>query len=160
MRCLARFCRYSKIRFESENISINSRLPLSIFLATSTSPSRVNNWILPISRKYIRTGSSVELSTPGLRSSPLSSKSISGRESVLSSPTSVFFSESTTSISISEKISNIFSNCSGDGVSSPRFSLISSIVTNPFSRPSVTNSLTSFSSNGERTVSLLFALLI
>ena len=42
-------------------------------LAMATSPSRVSSGTVPISRRYMRTGSLVFSSSPGVRSSSLSS---------------------------------------------------------------------------------------
>ena len=47
--------------------------PRSMRLAISTSPSRVSKGTVPISRKYMRTGSLVFSSAPGVRSSSTSS---------------------------------------------------------------------------------------
>jgi hypothetical protein len=44
-------------------------LPRSMRLAISTSPSRVRRGTVPISRRYMRTGSFVLSSAPGVRSS-------------------------------------------------------------------------------------------
>ena len=49
--------------------------PRSIRLAISTSPSRVSSGTVPISRRYMRTGSLVFSSVPGVRSSSTSSPS-------------------------------------------------------------------------------------
>ena len=48
-------------------------LPRSMRRAISTSPSRVSRGTVPISRRYIRTGSLVLSSAPGVRSSSSSS---------------------------------------------------------------------------------------
>ena len=47
--------------------------PRSMRLAISTSPSRVSSGTVPISRRYMRTGSLVFSSAPGVRSSSTSS---------------------------------------------------------------------------------------
>ena len=44
-------------------------LPCSMRLAMATSPSRVSSGTVPISRRYMRTGSLVLSSAPGVRSS-------------------------------------------------------------------------------------------
>ncbi len=49
--------------------------PRSMRFAISTSPSRVNSGTVPISRRYMRTGSFVFSSAPGVRSSSTSSPS-------------------------------------------------------------------------------------
>ena len=50
-----------------------STWPRSMRLAMATSPSRVSSGTVPISRKYMRTGSLVFSSRPGVRSSSTSS---------------------------------------------------------------------------------------
>ena len=52
---------------------ITASLPRSIRRAISTSPSRVSSGTVPISRRYMRTGSLVLSSAPGVRSSSSSS---------------------------------------------------------------------------------------
>ena len=53
--------------------------PRSMRLAISTSPSRVSSGTVPISRRYMRTGSLVFSSVPGVRSSSTSSPSSSSK---------------------------------------------------------------------------------
>ena len=60
-------------------------LPRSILRAISTSPSRVSRGTVPISRRYIRTGSLVLSSAPGVRSSSISSLPSAVRSKVFSS---------------------------------------------------------------------------
>ena len=51
---------------------MTASLPCSMRLAIATSPSRVSSGTVPISRRYMRTGSFVLSSAPGVRSrSPL-----------------------------------------------------------------------------------------
>ena len=52
-----------------------SSWPRSMRLAMATSPSRVSSGTVPISRRYMRTGSLVFSSRPGVRSSSTSSRS-------------------------------------------------------------------------------------
>ena len=52
---------------------ITASLPRSMRRAISTSPSRVSSGTVPISRRYMRTGSLVLSSAPGVRSSSSSS---------------------------------------------------------------------------------------
>ena len=52
---------------------MTASLPRSIRRAISTSPSRVSSGTVPISRRYMRTGSLVLSSAPGVRSSSSSS---------------------------------------------------------------------------------------
>ena len=55
-----------------------SSCPRSMRLAMATSPSRVSSGTVPISRRYMRTGSLVFSSIPGVRSSSLSSAAPAG----------------------------------------------------------------------------------
>ena len=48
---------------------MTASLPRSMRLAMATSPSRVSSGTVPISRRYMRTGSLVLSSAPGVRSS-------------------------------------------------------------------------------------------
>ena len=48
---------------------MTASLPRSMRLAIATSPSRVSSGTVPISRRYMRTGSLVLSSAPGVRSS-------------------------------------------------------------------------------------------
>ena len=94
--------------------------PRSIRLAISTSPSRVSRGTVPISRRYIRTGSLVLSITLGVRSSAMSSEPSPRRSSSLRSR--YFCSESTTSIPAWPKAVNSSSRSSdlvmSDGSSS------------------------------------------
>src|SRR6185437_8137045 len=63
--------------------------PRSIRLAISTSPSRVSNGTVPISRRYMRTGSLVFSSAPGVRSRSASSSSSVGRSAPSSCTSSI-----------------------------------------------------------------------
>ena len=53
-------------------------LPRSMRLAIATSPSRVSSGTVPISRRYMRTGSLVLSSAPGVRSSSMPSSVAAG----------------------------------------------------------------------------------
>ncbi len=53
-------------------------LPRSIRLAIATSPSRVSSGTVPISRRYMRTGSLVLSRAPGVRSSSIPSSVVAG----------------------------------------------------------------------------------
>ncbi len=80
--------------------SIVSRIPSSIFLAISTSPSRLRRATIPISRRYIFTGSPV-LPTTGIR--PRRSSSL-----LPASSSAAFFTTSFSPLSVS-MISMFFS---------------------------------------------------
>ena len=84
--------------------------PRSIRLAISTSPSRVSRGTVPISRRYIRTGSLVLSIALGVRSSSMSSEPSLRRSSSLFSR--YFCSESTTSIPALPKAVNNSSSSS------------------------------------------------
>ena len=58
---------------ERESAFSTRNWPRSMRLAISTSPSRVSSGTVPISRKYMRTGSLVFSRAPGVRSSSTSS---------------------------------------------------------------------------------------
>ena len=58
---------------ERDNALSTRNWPRSMRLAISTSPSRVSSGTVPISRRYMRTGSLVFSSAPGVRSSSTSS---------------------------------------------------------------------------------------
>ena len=94
---------------------ITASLPRSMRLAISTSPSRVSRGTVPISRRYMRTGSLVLSSAPGVRSSSGSSP-VSGRSSILSSR--YFCSDSTTSMPALPNVLNRSSSSSADEVMS------------------------------------------
>ena len=66
----------SRITMGEREMAFSTRIwPRSMRLAISTSPSRVSRGTVPISRKYMRTGSLVFSSVPGVRSSSTSSPS-------------------------------------------------------------------------------------
>ena len=93
-------------------------LPRSMRLAISTSPSRVSSGTVPISRRYMRTGSLVLSSVPGVRSS-----------STPSSPSDFsrnFCSESTTSMPIDPNIEKMSSSSSDEPMSEGSRSFTSS----------------------------------
>ena len=93
-------------------------LPRSMRFAISTSPSRVSSGTVPISRRYMRTGSFVLSSAPGVRSS-----------SAPSSPSDFsryFCSESTTSIPIEPNMEKMSSSSSELLISDGNMSLTSS----------------------------------
>ena len=106
---------------------MTASLPRSMRLAISTSPSRVSSGTVPISRRYMRTGSLVLSSAPGVRSSSGSSPvpPPSGR-----SPSSLssryFCSESTTSMPALPNVLNRSSSSSDEVMSAGSSSLTSS----------------------------------
>ncbi len=66
----------SRITMDEREMAFITRIwPRSMRLAISTSPSRVSSGTVPISRRYMRTGSLVFSSVPGVRSSSTSSPS-------------------------------------------------------------------------------------
>ena len=70
----------SRITIGEREIAFSTRIwPRSMRLAISTSPSRVSSGTVPISRRYMRTGSLVFSSVPGVRSSSTSSPSSSSK---------------------------------------------------------------------------------
>ncbi|OPZ53632.1 MAG: hypothetical protein BWY90_00547 [Deltaproteobacteria bacterium ADurb.BinA014] len=125
------------------NIAVMVSLaPSSIFLAISTSPSRLRRDTRPISRKYIFTGSPV-LPAIGIKVRP--SVILTGTVSSV-----VFFtisfspcSVSIISIFFSPKSMIISSIWSEEVTSGGSISLTSSYVKNPFSSPSESNFLNS-----------------
>ena len=120
---------------------ITASLPRSMRLAISTSPSRVRSGTVPISRRYIRTGSLVLSSAPGVRSSSSSSAPSPVRSSSLSSR--YFWSESTTSMPALPNVLNRSSSSSDDVMSAGSSSLTSSYSRYPFSLPMAMSCLTS-----------------
>ena len=92
-------------------------LPRSMRLAISTSPSRVRRGTVPISRRYMRTGSFVLSSAPGVRSSSTPSSSDFSRN---------FCSESTTSMPMEPNIEKMSSSSSDEPMSEGRRSFTSS----------------------------------
>src|SRR5262245_50829415 len=121
---------------------MTASLPRSIRRAISTSPSRVRSGTVPISRKYIRTGSLVLSSAPGVRSSSSSSAPSPVRSSVFSSRR-YFWSESMTSIPALPKVLKRSSSSSEDVISDGRSSLTSSYSRYPFSLPMLISCRTS-----------------
>ncbi len=70
----------SRITMGEREMALSTRIcPRSMRLAISTSPSRVSSGTVPISRRYMRTGSLVFSSVPGVRSSSTSSPSSSSK---------------------------------------------------------------------------------
>ena len=92
-------------------------LPRSMRFAISTSPSRVRRGTVPISRRYIRTGSFVLSRAPGVRSSSTPSSSDFSRN---------FCSESTTSIPMDPNMEKMSSSSSEEPRSLGRRSFTSS----------------------------------
>ena len=110
------------------------RLPCSMRLAISTSPSRVSNGTVPISRRYMRTGSFVLSAVLGpVRSGSESSLPSLERSSALRSL--YFSSDSTTSMPAAWNVLNRSSSSSDEVTSAGRHSLISSKRRKPFSLP-------------------------
>src|SRR5207245_499486 len=86
------------LKIVEREIALRARnCPRSMRLAISTSPSRVSNGTVPISRRYMRTGSLVFSSAPGVRSSSTSSPA-SSSSNFLSRPAPGIFGPSSTSI--------------------------------------------------------------
>ena len=102
---------------------MTASLPCSIRFAMATSPSRVRSGTVPISRRYMRTGSLVLSSAPGVRSSSGSSPEPS-RSKPLSSRYAL--SESTTSMPALPNALNRSSSSSDDVISDGSSSLTSS----------------------------------
>ena len=97
---------------------MTASLPRSMRFAISTSPSRVSSGTVPISRRYMRTGSLVLSSAPGVRSSSRSSPSCFSSR--------YFWSESTTSMPALPKVLNRSSSSSDEVMSARSRSLTSS----------------------------------
>src|SRR3989304_8547588 len=116
-------------------------LPRSMRLAISTSPSRVSSGTVPISRRYIRTGSLVLSSAPGGTSRSISPAPSPVRSSSLSSR--YVFSESTTSMPALPTVLNRSASSSEDVMSAGSSSLTSSYSRYPFSLPIEMSCLTS-----------------
>jgi len=102
---------------------ITASLPCSIRLAIATSPSRVSSGTVPISRRYMRTGSFVLSSAPGVRSR---SPSLSGPSPVRPWSSRYAFSESTTSMPALPNVLNRSSSSSDEVMSAGSSSLTSS----------------------------------
>jgi 4-aminobutyrate aminotransferase/(S)-3-amino-2-methylpropionate transaminase len=104
---------------------MTASLPRSIRRAISTSPSRVSRGTVPISRRYMRTGSFVLSRAPGVRSSSSSSAPSAVRSMTLSSRR-YFWSESMTSIPALPNVLKRSSSSSDDVMSDGRSSFTSS----------------------------------
>ncbi len=79
--------RISRITMGERESAFSTRSwPRSMRLAISTSPSRVSSGTVPISRRYMRTGSLVFSSAPGVRSSSTSSPASMSGSYFLSRP--------------------------------------------------------------------------
>src|SRR5215510_13849981 len=113
---------------------MTASLPRSMRLAISTSPSRVSSGTVPISRKYIRTGSFVLSRAPGVRSSSSSSDPSAVRSRTFSSRMN-FWSESMTSMPALPKVLKRSSSSSEEVISEGSSSLTSSYSRYPFSLP-------------------------
>src|SRR5207249_2686541 len=113
---------------------MTASLPRSIRRAISTSPSRVSSGTVPISRRYIRTGSFVLSSAPGVRSSSSSSAPSAVRSRTFSSRM-YFWSESMTSMPALPKVLKRSSSSSEEVISEGSSSLTSSYSRYPFSLP-------------------------
>ena len=107
-----------------EMVLMTESLPRSIRLAMATSPSRVRSGTVPISRRYMRTGSFVLSIVLGARSSSTSSLPSARRSSSFSSR--YFCSESTTSMPALPSAANRSSSSSDDVSSAGSMSLTSS----------------------------------
>ena len=103
---------------------ITASLPRSMRRAISTSPSRVSSGTVPISRRYMRTGSFVLSSAPGVRSSSSSSLPSAVRSNCFSCR--YVFSESTTSMPALPNVLNKSSSSSDEVISAGSSSLTSS----------------------------------
>ena len=99
--------------------------PRSMRLAIATSPSRVSSGTVPISRRYMRTGSFVLSSAPGVRSSSISSAPSAVRSKPVFSSRN-FLSESSTSMPALPNVLNRSSNSSDEVISDGNSSLTSS----------------------------------
>ena len=118
-------------RFVDITARVTPSLPSSMRLASEISPSRVRSETRPISRRYIRTGSSVRPMGPGERSiaSPGSAWTVSSRssrESSISFRGRGALALSTTSMSMAPNISMMSSSWYEEMRSPGRASLSSS----------------------------------
>ena len=104
---------------------MTASLPRSMRRAISTSPSRVSSGTVPISRRYMRTGSLVLSSAPGVRSSSSSSEPSAVRSMVFSSRR-YFWSESMTSMPALPNVLNRSSSSSEEVISDGSSSFTSS----------------------------------
>ena len=116
--------------------------PRSMRLAIATSPSRVSSGTVPISRRYMRTGSFVLSSAPGVRSSSISSAPSAVRSKPVFSSRK-FLSESSTSMPALPNVLNRSSNSSDEVISDGNSSLTSSYRRYPFSLPMLMSCRTS-----------------
>ena len=106
---------------------MTASFPRSIRLAISTSPSRVSSGTVPISRKYMRTGSFVLSMALGVRSS--SSASLLSLLGVTSFSSRYLCSESTTSMPALPNVLNRSSSSSEEVSSAGSTSFTSSYST-------------------------------
>ena len=109
--------------------------PRSMRLAISTSPSRVSSGTVPISRRYMRTGSLVFSRVPGERSSSTSSDSSPASCSSSRSAAPRRLSPESTSMPWVLMVVSRSSRSSGDVMSPGSRSLTSPKVRYPFSLP-------------------------
>ena len=129
------FCKFlisSLISASSSSVAFSSLLfkiaifsfataPASMFFASSISSSALKRGTLPISFKYIRTGSSMD--TPSGTERSIFSTSISTSSKISSSESSSVIRS--TSILFASRKSRILSNCSASNCMSAKKSLIS-----------------------------------
>ena len=131
--CWAQVSSARMVRGDSQIPPIIISRPASIRLAIAISPSRANSSTEPISRKYIRTGSSEPLTSPSDR---LPDCGVSS----LSLSTSSAASTTVTPISLSETITSSICSEVSSPCGSAAFS--SSWVTKPRSLPFLISALT------------------
>ena len=126
----------SRITIGDRDKALRTRsCPRSMRLAISTSPSRVSSGTVPISRKYMRTGSLVFSRAPGVRSSSTSSEPSSTSSNFLSSAEEGSFGPSSTSMPCVPIVVSRSSRSSGECTSCGIRSLTSLYVRYPFSLP-------------------------
>ncbi len=126
----------SRITIGDRDSALSTRIcPRSMRLAISTSPSRVSRGTVPISRKYMRTGSLVFSRAPGVRSSSTSSEPSSTSSNFLSSAEEGILGPSSTSIPCVPIVVSRSSRSSGLCTSCGMRSLTWSYVRYPFSLP-------------------------
>ena len=125
----------SRITMGERDSALSTRIcPRSMRLAISTSPSRVSSGTVPISRRYMRTGSLVFSRAPGVRSSSTSSPS-SLSSNFLSSAAEGSLGPSSTSMPCVPIVVSRSSRSSGLCTSCGMRSLTWSYVRYPFSLP-------------------------
>ena len=112
-------------RLASARRCFASRSPISIFFASSISSSAERRGTLPISFKYILTGSSMLMPSGTVRSMSSTSTSSSSVRMISSSSTSSSSVMRSTSTLFCSSVSKILSNCSSSRVRSEKKSLIS-----------------------------------